>query len=142
MQIYIKKLDDRAILPKYQTPGAAAVDLHALEGWLLEPGERHLFKSGLAFEIPPGMAGLVCSRSGLALKNGVCVINAPGVIDSDYRGDVGAALINLGKEAIWIHDGDRIAQLMFVPVPMVEFQLTDTLVSTERGTGGFGSTGS
>jgi dUTP pyrophosphatase len=142
MYVSFKKLDPRAVTPKFQTAGAAAVDLHALERVWIGPGCRELVKTGLAFEIPSYFVGLVCSRSGLALKQGVTVINAPGVVDADYRGDVGVALINDSGNPFIVEPGDRIAQFMIVPIaPVAGFREVDELSSTERGAGGFGSTG-
>lgn len=141
MFIKTKVLDKRATLPEPMTASAAGSDLCAIEDTHLQPGERRLIKTGLAMEIPAGYVGLVCSRSGMALKHGVFVLNAPGVVDSDYRGDVGVILFNGGSSAFPIMTGDRIAQLLIMPVAQVGFMDVEELDDTERGEGGFGSTG-
>lgn len=141
MRINTQKLHPDAILPKFQTEGAAAVDLHAVESYIIPPQSTVLVRSGLAFEIPEGFVGLVCSRSGLALKSGIIVLNAPGVIDSDYRGDVGAALHNVSDKIFEVKKGDRIAQFMVLPCFHLSYNEVASLSETERGTAGFGSTG-
>jgi dUTP pyrophosphatase len=123
------------------TPGAAGLDLRADEDCVLGPGERRLIATGLALEIPQGFEGQVRPRSGLAVRHGIGIVNAPGTIDSDYRGEVGVALVNLGKEPFAIARGDRIAQLVIAPVVQADVQLMDELTESERGSGGFGSTG-
>jgi dUTP pyrophosphatase len=132
-----------AALPRYATEGAAGLDLTAAleQPMVIEPGARALVTTGLAIELPARCEGQVRPRSGLASKHGVTVLNAPGTIDEDYRGEVQVLLVNLGKEAHVIQPGDRIAQLVVAPVLQVEVvQVTDLAAST-RGTGGFGSTG-
>lgn len=130
-------------LPAYQTPASAGMDLRAaLDAPLvLEPGARSLIPTGLRLEIPPGYEGQVRPRSGLALKRGLTVLNAPGTIDADYRGEVGVILINLSREAQRIEPGERIAQLVFAPVARAVLVESDSLADSERGAGGFGSTG-
>jgi dUTP pyrophosphatase len=128
-------------LPRYQTPGAAGLDLLADEAVTLAPGERHLVPTGVAVEIPPGHEGQVRPRSGLALRHGVGMVNAPGTVDADYRGEVGVLLVNWGRETVQIARGDRIAQLVIAPVERAELQLVDKLGRSDRGGGGFGSTG-
>lgn len=130
-------------LPAYETADSAGMDLRAhLPGpVVLEPGERALIPTGLRLEIPSGYEGQVRPRSGLALKRGLTVLNAPGTIDADYRGDVGVILINLSGEAQRVEPGDRIAQLLFAPVIRAELAEVETLADSERGSGGFGSTG-
>ena len=130
-------------LPTYETSDSAGMDLRAeLAGPVhLEPGERVLVPTGLQLEIPRGYEGQVRPRSGLALKQGLTVLNAPGTIDSDYRGDVGVILVNLSGEAQTIEPGDRIAQLLIAPVVQARLQPVSQLASSERGAGGFGSTG-
>ncbi len=132
-------------LPSYQTEHAAGLDLIAalpedapIE---LEPSDRALVPTGLVIELPQGYEAQVRQRSGLALKHGVTVLNSPGTIDSDYRGEVKVLLINLGAETFLIERGDRIAQLVVSPVSHVEIVASDTLGATSRGQGGFGSTG-
>jgi dUTP pyrophosphatase len=128
-------------LPRYETDGAAGMDLRADEPFTLAPGERRLVPTGLALEIPPGHEGQVRARSGLAARHGIALVNAPGTIDSDYRGEVKVILVNLGQAPVAFARGDRIAQLVVAPVTRVEIALADDLGDTGRGTGGFGSTG-
>jgi dUTP pyrophosphatase len=130
-------------LPSYQTGGSAGADLHAdlAEPLTLEPGARALVPTGFAVEIPEGFEGQVRARSGLAVKHGIALTNGPGTIDSDYRGELQVAMINLGQAPVTLHRGDRIAQLIIAPVARAEFVLVDALGDTSRGGGGFGSTG-
>ena len=130
-------------LPAYETAHSAGLDLraHLGEALRLAPGERALVPTGLRLEIPAGYEGQVRPRSGLALKRGLTVLNAPGTIDADYRGDVGVILVNLSAEEQVIDPGERIAQLVFAPVTQVAWDEVDSLSDTERGADGFGSTG-
>ena len=130
-------------LPKYETKLSAGVDLKANIDVAvhLESLERCLIKTGLFLELPAGVEAQVRPRSGLALKKGITVLNSPGTIDADYRGEVGVILINLSKEKFTIQPGDRIAQLVFSTHEQADFQVVDTLSETQRGEGGFGSTG-
>lgn len=130
-------------MPRRLSPGAAGADLRAAVAAELElpPGGRALVPTGLVLEIPPGWEGQVRPRSGLAARSGVTVVNAPGTIDSDYRGEVRVALVNLGAEPFTVRRGDRVAQLVVAPVAAVEFQAAEDLTPTARGAGGFGSTG-
>jgi dUTP pyrophosphatase len=130
-------------LPAYETDGAAGLDLRAaIDGTVvLAPGERALVPTGLAIELPVGFEGQVRPRSGLAVRHGVTVLNAPGTVDSDYRGEVKVPLINHGREPFAIARGDRIAQLVVAPVARVLLAEAAALTPTERGAGGFGSTG-
>jgi dUTP pyrophosphatase len=130
-------------LPAYQSAGAAGADLHAhLDADLeIPPGGRALVPTGLSLEIPEGFEGQVRPRSGLAASHGVTVLNAPGTIDSDYRGEIKVILVNLGTEAFRVRHGDRIAQLVIAPVVRAGFGRARAAVDTERGSGGFGSTG-
>ncbi len=130
-------------LPERQTAHAAGMDLLAFltETCTLEPGARMLVPTGLFLEIPAGFEAQVRPRSGLALKYGITVLNSPGTIDSDYRGEVKVLLINHGKEAFAISNGDRIAQLVVAKHEHVRWNLAETLDPTERGSGGYGSTG-
>lgn len=131
-------------LPAYETAGAAGLDLRAAlpDGPLrLEPGARLLVPTGLVLELPEGTEGQVRPRSGLALRHGVTLLNTPGTIDADYRGEVGVILINHGREAFTIQHGDRIAQLVVAAVLQVGIVEATELSETERGAGGFGSTG-
>jgi dUTP pyrophosphatase len=128
-------------LPSYATTGAAGLDLRAAEALTLKPGARALVATGLAMALPEHYEGQVRPRSGLAVKHGVTVLNAPGTIDSDYRGEIKVPLINHGAEDVIIMRGDRIAQLVVAPVAQVELIETDSLDETPRGVGGFGSSG-
>jgi dUTP pyrophosphatase len=130
-------------LPSYETVGAAGMDVRAnlSASVCVSPGERMLVPTGLYLEVPAGLECQVRPRSGLALKKGITVLNTPGTIDSDYRGEVGVILINLSNENFTIEPNDRIAQLVFCPVIQVTLIETDALESSDRGTGGFGSTG-
>jgi dUTP pyrophosphatase len=129
-------------LPSYQTTSAAGADLMAAieDDIVLAPGKRTLVPSGIAIELPDGYEAQVRPRSGLALKHGVTVLNAPGTIDADYRGEVGVILINHGHEPFTIRRGDRIAQIIVAPVVQAQFHEAE-LSETARGAGGFGSTG-
>lgn len=138
----IKKLDSSVELPKYAYEGDAGLDLAASESLVLQPFERKLVATGLAIAIPEGYAGLVIPRSGLAIKHGISIVNAPGLIDSGYRGELKVILVNLDPETPFeIKAGDRIAQLMLVKIPSVKLQQVEDLPSSERGEGGFGSSG-
>jgi len=128
-------------LPRYETAGAAGLDLRADEPFSLAPGERRLVPTGLAVEIPPGHEGSVRPRSGLALRHGVGMVNAPGTVDSDYRGELCVILVNHGQAPVSFARGDRIAQLVLSPVVRAEVVLAEGLSETDRGPGGFGSTG-
>ncbi len=130
-------------MPKYATTGAAGMDIRASlkENILLKPMERKLIPTGIYLEIPEGYEAQVRPRSGLALKSGITVLNAPGTIDADYRGEVGVILINLSDQEFTIENGERIAQLVFAKVENVQFRIVETLSDTDRGGGGFGHTG-
>jgi dUTP pyrophosphatase len=128
-------------LPRYETDLAAGLDLRADEPVTLSPGERALVATGLALEIPPGFEGQVRPRSGLAIKHGVGLLNAPGTLDADYRGEVKVILVNLGQARVSFERGERIAQLVIAPVARATLEVSDALGGTGRGQGGFGSTG-
>lgn len=136
-------VSEGAVVPEYKTAGAAGCDVCAFipEAVTLEPGKRAIIPTGIFFEIPEGYEIQVRPRSGLAAKNGVTVLNTPGTIDSDYRGELKVILINLGEQNFVINNGDRIAQLIIAPVTQAKFNISDSLSETERGTKGFGSTG-
>lgn len=139
-----KKLCENAVLPKYGTEFAAGADLYACtdaEAVTLAPGETKLIRTGIALEIPAGYAGFVFARSGLASKRGLAPANKVGVIDSDYRGELMVALHNHSGIPQSVENGERIAQLVILPYLAVDFIESDTLDDTERGAGGFGSTG-
>jgi dUTP pyrophosphatase len=143
LHIRCRKVRPEAIVPVYATEHAAGVDLHAAldEPLLLQPGERTLIPTGLVLAIPPGFEGQVRPRSGLALRQGIALVNAPGTIDADYRGEIGIIIINHGQEAVTFAPGDRIAQLVVAPVSRVAFEEVAELDTTSRAAGGFGHTG-
>lgn len=132
-----------AVIPEYKTAGAAGADLCALldSPLTIPAGRSAMVPTGLFFEIPEGYEVQVRPRSGLAAKSGITVLNTPGTIDSDYRGEIKVILINLGTSDFTINSGDRIAQMIIAPVIQASFEITDSLSKTERGEGGFGSTG-
>jgi len=130
-------------LPHYQTAHAAGMDICANtnEPLLLKPGERKLIETGLFIALPQNYEAQIRPRSGLALKHGITVLNSPGTIDADYRGEIKVLLYNAGEETFTVNNGDRIAQLIVAPVTKVVWQLTNKLNTTSRGNGGYGSTG-
>ncbi|MEN1785904.1 MAG: dUTP diphosphatase [Bacteroidota bacterium] len=130
-------------LPRYETPSSAGMDLRANleQPVLLEPLQRTLVKTGLFIELPVGFEAQVRPRSGLAAKKGITVLNAPGTIDADYRGEIGVLLINLSNEDFLVEDGERVAQLVVASHERVQWNTVDALGASERGSGGFGSTG-
>ena len=143
-KILVKVVKEEGItLPKYETIGSAGMDIRAniTKEIELQPLDRVLIPTGLKMEIPEGYEVQIRPRSGLARKHGLTVLNTPGTIDSDYRGDIGVILINLSKESYFIQPGERIAQLILTPVVQAEFEEVDVLEQTERGEGGFGHTG-
>ena len=129
--------------PFYATEEAAGIDLPACidEDIILEPMQRALIPTGIAAEIPKGYAGMIYARSGLAVKHGITLINAVGVVDSDYRGEIKCGIVNLGGEAYTIHPGDRIAQMVITETPQHPIEIVEEINETKRGEGGFGSTG-
>jgi len=146
--VKIKKLenyDENLPLPSYETIGSAGADIRASlmpeKTICLEPGQRKLIPTGLSMEIPQGFEIQVRPRSGMSFKTSLMVLNAPGTVDSDYRGEVKIIMGNLGSEVQEILHGDRVAQIVLAPVTQAEFEITETLTPTERGAGGFGSTG-
>lgn len=143
--VLVRRLDNYPpdwALPAYATPGSAAVDLrNAGPAFTLGSGERRLVPTGLAIALPDGMEAQVRPRSGLAIRRGLGLINSPGTIDSDYRGEIGIPLINHDREAQEISHGERIAQLVLARVVQLVWRETDALPASARGTGGFGSTG-
>ncbi len=142
MDMEIKVLRQTAV-PSYKTAGAAGLDLAAAtdEAITLAPMERKMVPTGICVSIPTGYVGLVFARSGLSTKHGIALTNSVGVIDSDYRGEIMCSMINLGQEAYTIMPGDRIAQMVITPAPQATIREVDALSQTERGEGGFGSTG-
>jgi dUTP pyrophosphatase len=143
IEIKVKKLHPRAVVPAYMTEHAAGMDLCvAIDSpVILAPGERTLLPTGLAMEIPPGYEGQVRPRSGLALKKGLALVNAPGTIDADYRGEIGIIIINHGQEPVEFLPGDRIAQLVIAAVTQANLVETIELNDSIRSSGGFGHTG-
>ncbi|MEX1135088.1 MAG: dUTP diphosphatase [Acidimicrobiia bacterium] len=141
MQINFVRLDPELVTPTRSHIGDAAIDLQSRIDISLDPGERAAVPTGIAVAIPDGFAGLVLPRSGHALRDGIGVVNGPGLIDSGYRGEVTVLLINHGAETVVFARGDRVAQLAVVPVPEVEWMEVEDLDVTVRGAGGFGSTG-
>ena len=142
MEVFTK-LKEGALLPEYKTSGSAGADLRALieEPIILKPMQRCLISTGLSVELPKGIELQVRPRSGLALKHGITVLNTPGTVDSDYRGELAVLLINLGNEDFKIENGDRIAQAVIAQAIQADFVQKDELSNTERGAGGYGSTG-
>lgn len=142
LEILVLKLNPSAVIPTYAKPGDAGADLYSIEEKTLKPGERSLIKTGLAIALPEGYVALVHPRSGLALKNGISVVNSPGTIDSGYRGEIGVVLINHDlHESFTVKIGDRIAQLVIQQFETANFKLVSELPESERAGGGYGSTG-
>lgn len=141
MQLKIKRLHPDAIIPKYQTSGAACFDLHALEPSVIDVELSQTIRTGLSVEVPAGHAMMIYSRSGHGFRHGVRLSNCVGVLDSDYRGEIMVRLHNDGTGRFFVSLGDRIAQAMVIPVQQVEFIEVEELTETARGAGGFGSTG-
>lgn len=142
MRVPLKQLDPDLPLPAHARPGDGGVDLYAREAASLAPGERAVIPTGIAVAIPEGHAGLVTPRSGLAARQGIGVVNGPGLVDSGYRGEIMVILVNHGQDRAEIRRGDRIAQLVVVPVFEQEFEVVEELPESIRGDGGLGSTGS
>jgi dUTP pyrophosphatase len=143
IEIRVRKLHPQAVVPAYMTEHAAGMDLCTVLDTpvLLSPGERTLLPTGLAMEIPPGYEGQVRPRSGLALNKGIALVNSPGTIDADYRGEIGIIIINHGQEPVEFQSGDRIAQLIIAPVTQAVLVETIELSDSVRSCGGFGHTG-
>jgi len=142
MQVKVTNISNNP-LPQYQTNGAAGMDLyaHLTQDLVLEAGNQLLVPTGIAMELPMGYEAQIRPRSGLALKHGISIVNSPGTIDSDYRGEIKVVLINHGKTAITIHNGDRIAQMVIAQYEQITWQNVTELSETERGAGGYGHTG-
>jgi dUTP pyrophosphatase len=141
IEVGVKIVSEGGRLPEYKSPGAAGADLFASEECILNPGRWALIRTGIIIEVPEGYEGQVRPRSGLSLKNGITILNAPGTIDSDYRGEVGVILINQSGYPYKVHAGDRIAQLIVAPVVRASFAEKEELSETQRGANGYGSTG-
>ena len=141
MQLKVKRLNPAAVLPAYARAGDAGLDLFAARPATLAPGASALVPTGIAIELPPGTEAQVRPRSGLALKHAITLPNSPATIDPGYRGEIRVILLNLGREPYIIHTGDRIAQMVIVPVVQAQFRRVESFDTSARGTGGFGSTG-
>ncbi len=137
----IKKVKENAIIPCYAKQGDAGMDLFSTEKYILKPGERVLVSTGISTEFPEGYELQIRPRSGLALKKGISLVNTPGTIDAGYRGEIGVIVINLGQDVFEINPGDKIAQAVLNKFETAEIEVCDSLSETERGIGGFGSTG-
>jgi len=134
-------LEPMCTIPSYATEGSAGMDLRTMEDVVLQPGERRLAPTGIRVAIPAGYEGQVRPRSGLALRYGIALVNSPGTIDSDYRGELQVLLINLGSDVVQLQRGERIAQLVICPIARAHVMLVESLEETARSEGGFGSTG-
>jgi dUTP pyrophosphatase len=144
LKVEVKRINSSDLpMPKYMTEGSVGMDLYAAvkENIIIKPGEIVLIPTGLAMKIPSGYEGQIRPRSGLALKNGITVLNTPGTIDNDYRGEIKIILINYGKDEFTVKRGDRIAQIVFCPVVKANLEIVSNLDVTERGGEGFGHTG-
>ena len=141
MTLKFKRIHPDAVLPAYAHPSDAGMDVRSVEELAIAPGKRALVRTGLVMMLPPLYEAQVRPRSGLALKHGITVLNTPGTIDSGYRGEVGVVLINLGQEEFTVAKGDKIAQLVIAPVTQPEIVEAFDVDETDRGEGGFGSTG-
>ena len=141
MTVRFKRVHPDASLPAYARPGDAGMDVRSVDDVEIAPGARALVHTGLVMMLPPGYEAQVRPRSGLALKHGVTVLNTPGTIDEGYRGEVGVILANFGDAPFPVKKGDRIAQVVIAPVTTANVEETDVVDETDRGSGGFGSTG-
>ncbi len=141
MRVLFRKIDPAAALPEYAHPGDAGMDVRSVEDKTIPQGGRALVRTGLVMMLPPDAEAQVRSRSGLAIKYGVAVLNSPGTIDAGYRGEVGVILANFGEEPFHVEKGMKIAQIVVAPVVRAVIAETDEIDSTDRGAGGFGSTG-
>jgi dUTP pyrophosphatase len=141
MKIPLIKLDAELPTPGHAHPGDAGTDLFARRDVVLGPGEWDMVPTGVAIALPDGFVGLVAPRSGLAMRHGISVVNGPGVVDAGYRGELRVIIINHGTETVNLSRGDRIAQILVVPVAEVVFEVVEELPESPRGDGGFGSTG-
>ena len=142
-KIQIKKLSNEVLTPKYETPGSSGMDIAAYinEDVIINSGDKALIPTGFSLSIPQGYEVQIRPRSGLAIKKGITILNTPGTIDSDYRGEVKVVLINLSKDKFTVQNGERIAQMVVCPIVQVSIEEVKELSETNRGIGGFGSTG-
>ena len=141
IKVKIKKIKSNAIVPSYVHDGDSGVDLYSTEDYELKPGDRALVSTGLQIAMPHGFEAQVRPKSGLALQHGISIVNTPGTVDSNYRGEIGVIVINLGQQNYKIEKGKKIAQMVFTKVEQVQFEVVNELDETKRGMGGFGSTG-
>ena len=141
-KILVKRLDPDLPIPRHARAGDAGVDLYARRGGVLAPGERAMVPTGIAVAVPAGFVGLITPRSGLAARHGVSLVNSPGILDAGYRGEIHVVAINEGSEPYSYERGERIAQLVVVPFASQDYEAVDELPASDRGAGGFGSTGS
>ena len=141
MTVKFLRIDPSAELPTYAHPGDAGMDIRSIEELTIAPGARALVHTGLVMALPPGYEAQVRPRSGLALKNGITVLNTPGTIDEGYRGEIGVILANFGSEPFKVEKGAKVAQMVIAPCTCAEIVETDEVDDTVRGTGGFGSSG-
>ena len=141
VEVKIQKIKKDAIIPQYAHKGDAGVDLHSTEDYLLRPGDRVLVSTGIKIALPKGYEAQIRPKSGLALKNGISVVNTPGTIDAGYRGEVGVIIINHGKEDYKVEKGKKIAQMILNKMEEARFEEVNSLDETSRNSGGFGSTG-
>lgn len=141
MKLLIELINEAAVLPSYAHEGDAGMDLYSIDNTLIYPGEIKLIHTGIKIQLPPNTEAQIRPRSGLALKNGITVLNTPGTIDEGYRGEIGVILINHGKEEFQVNKGMKIAQMIIKPVIRVSISKAESLEETARGEGGFGSTG-
>lgn len=141
MKLLIQKVNDKAIVPFYAHKGDAGLDLFSVEKVIIKPMERKLVPTGIKIQLPENTEAQVRPRSGLALKHGITLLNTPGTVDEGYRGEIKVLMINLGQEPFLVEEGMKIAQMVIKPVEQVIVEETDVLSCTERGEGGFGSTG-
>ena len=143
IKVLIKKLDKKVKLPEYKTTGSSGLDLTAFieKKIVIKPGENSLVPTGISIAIPEDTEVQIRPRSGLAAKNNISVLNTPGTIDSDYRGEIKVILFNHGDKEFTVNNNDRIAQMILMPILKVDFEIVETLPETIRGSGGFGSTG-
>jgi dUTP pyrophosphatase len=141
--IQIKKFSDQVLIPKYETPGSSGMDISAFtkENIIIQPGQKALIPTGFALSIPKGYEIQIRPRPGLAAKNNISVLNTPGTIDSDYRGEIKVILINFGNEKFIVENGTRVAQMVMCPIIQAKLEVVKDLTETARGDGGFGSTG-
>ena len=142
-KIKIKKLSNEVLTPKYETPGSSGMDIAAYinEDVIINSGDKALIPTGFSLSIPQGYEVQIRPRSGLAIKKGITILNTPGTIDSDYRGEIKVVLINLSKDKFTVKNGERIAQMVVCPIEQVDIEEVRELSGTDRGAGGFGSTG-